>query len=99
MVGGPGAPGRSNRRQTMSDAAVIADRYIAIWNETDPERRRALLARTWSEGGSYRDPLMQAEGHDQIGALVEAVHARFPGFRFALTGKADGYGDRIRFSW
>ena len=83
----------------MTDTAAIADRYIAVWNETDAERRRALLARTFTESGTYRDPLMQAEGHEQIGALVDAVHTRFPGFRFALAGRADGYGDRIRFSW
>lgn len=39
------------------------------------------------------------EGHEQINSLVEAVQSRFPGFRFALIGAADGYGDNLRFSW
>jgi hypothetical protein len=83
----------------MTDAAAIADRYIAAWNETDPDMRRRLLARIWTEDGTYQDPLMQGEGHDQIDGLIAAVHERFPGFRFALTGTPDGYGDCIRFSW
>ena len=28
----------------MTDATNIANRYIAVWNETDPQHRRALLA-------------------------------------------------------
>src|SRR5260370_41564790 len=42
---------------------------------------------------------MAGEGRDQIGALIAAVHERFPGFRFTLDGRVDGYRDRIRFSW
>ncbi|HEV7371728.1 nuclear transport factor 2 family protein [Arenibaculum sp.] len=83
----------------MADAVTIAERYVALWNETDPARRRALLARAWVEDGTYVDPLMQGQGHDQIDALVGAVHARFPGLRFAVKGTPDGYGDRVRFSW
>jgi hypothetical protein len=83
----------------MTDNAQIADRYIAAWNETDQHRRSALLAEGWSATATYVDPLGAAEGHDQIGALIGAVQTRFPGFRFALDGVADGYGDKVRFSW
>lgn len=81
----------------MIDADHIADRYIAVWNEIDPVRRGALLAEGWKEDALYIDPLMNGEGRDQIGALIGAVHERFPGFRFTRDGRADGYGDRIRF--
>jgi len=83
----------------MTDAAQIADRYIAVWNETDQARRRALLAAGWAENATYLDPVMCAEGREQIGALIAAVHERFPGFRFKLEGRADGYHDKVRFSW
>jgi hypothetical protein len=83
----------------MTDAAKIADCYIALWNETDPERRRALLAEGWTANAAYVDPLAKGEGRDEISALIGAVQSRFPGFRFALDGRADGYGDKLRFSW
>jgi hypothetical protein len=83
----------------MTDAATIADRYIALWNETDAGRRQDLLVKLWSEDGTYIDPLMQGSGHSQIDALISAVHQRFPDFRFALIGQPDGYGDQVRFSW
>jgi hypothetical protein len=83
----------------MTDPATIADRYIALWNETNASRRRALLADLWTEDGTYIDPLMQGSGHSQIDALISAVHQRFPGFRFSLIGQPDGHGSNIRFSW
>lgn len=83
----------------MTEAATIAEHYIAAWNEVDADRRRALLAKTWADNATYVDPLAQGRGHDEIDALIGAVQARFPGFRFTLSGKADGYGDKVRFSW
>ncbi|MBD2746015.1 nuclear transport factor 2 family protein [Microvirga sp. BT688] len=83
----------------MTDATSIANRYIALWNETNADRRQDQLANLWSEDGTYSDPLMQGSGHSQIDALISAVHQRFPDFRFSLIGQPDGYGENIRFSW
>jgi len=84
---------------TRTDAHDLATRYLAAWNETDPARRRALLAALWTEDATYRDPLMEGAGPAGIAALIEGVQARFPGFRFSLAGQPDGYADRLRFSW
>jgi hypothetical protein len=83
----------------MTDPVTIANRYIALWNETDPARRRALLAQGWAENAAYVDPLAKGEGHEEISALIGAVQQRFPGFLFRLAGRADGFADRLRFSW
>jgi hypothetical protein len=83
----------------MSDPLHLAERYIALWNETDTERRRALLAANWTGDAIYADPLVQRAGHAEIDALIGAVQARFPGLRFALDGRVDRHGDHLRFSW
>jgi hypothetical protein len=83
----------------MSDPVAIANRYISVWNETNPDRRRALLERVWTEDGTYCDPLMRGAGYAEIDGLIGAVHTRFPGFRFALEGRPDGHANHIRFSW
>ncbi|HLZ64884.1 MAG TPA: nuclear transport factor 2 family protein [Aliidongia sp.] len=83
----------------MSDAQHIADRYIALWNETDADRRMALLRQDWAEDALYVDPMGKAGGRTDIDAMIDAVQQRFPGFRFALTRPADGHGDHVRFSW
>ena len=81
------------------DATSIAQRYIALWNETDASRRERLLEADWSADAHYVDPLMQASGREQISALVGAVHQRYPGFRFNLLGNADAHGENVRFTW
>jgi len=85
--------------EKMTDAKQIADRYIALWNEADPAVRRQLLARDWTDDASYADPLMAGKGIDDIDALITGVQQQFPNFRFRLTGRPDGFGDNIRFSW
>ena len=42
----------------MSTPQALADHYIAAWNETDADARRALIARTWAEDATYVDPVM-----------------------------------------
>jgi hypothetical protein len=35
-----------------NEAEQLADRYLSLWNEADPERRRALIAALWTEDGT-----------------------------------------------
>lgn len=78
---------------------TIADRYISLWNESDPARRRAIMAEAWTPAGRYVDPLMSGEGREGVAAMIEAARAQFPGHSFALRGEPDGYGNHVRFSW
>jgi SnoaL-like domain len=77
----------------------LVDRYIAIWNETDADCRRNLIAWTYTEHARYLDPLLQGDGRDGIDAMVKAVHEKFPGHRFKRTSEVDAHHDRARFSW
>jgi len=36
----------------INEAERLADRYLALWNEADPERRRRMIAELWTEDGS-----------------------------------------------
>src|SRR5262249_51526227 len=40
------------RRDAMTDTNEFADRYVSLWNEPDPERRRRLVAELWTEDGA-----------------------------------------------
>lgn len=83
----------------MIDAQTLAQRYIAAWNEVDPDARRQLIDSLWTEDARYADPLMQARGQVAIADLIGGVHVKFPGLRFVLDGAADGHGPYARFSW
>ncbi|GAA5060567.1 hypothetical protein HNP84_010038 [Thermocatellispora tengchongensis] len=83
----------------MTDYAALVERYIATWNETDAETRAKAVAGLWTEDGSYTDPLADVRGHDAIGAVIGAVHERFPGFVFTPGSLLDGHGRLVRFTW
>ena len=84
---------------TATEVEPVINQYIAAWNETDPAMRRELIARTWTEDGSYLDPLMSGGGHDGIDAMIGAVQTQFPGYRFRRTGELDAHNNVVRFSW
>jgi hypothetical protein len=84
---------------TSSGHEGLVGAYLAAWNETGAEARRALIARAWAEDGRYLDPMLSAEGHAGIAAMVEAVQAKLPGHRFRLAGPVDAHHDRLRFAW
>lgn len=83
----------------MSNFTDLVDRYIAIWNETDDERRLDLIARTWTEDSTYLDPMVRGEGRGGIDAMIRGVQAQFPGLLFRRTSDVDSHNGRVRFAW
>jgi len=83
----------------MSNFTDLIDRYIATWNETEAERRRDLIARTWTEDSTYLDPLMRGEGRGGIDDMIRGVQAQFPGLLFRRTSDVDAHNNRVRFAW
>jgi hypothetical protein len=85
--------------ETTTELTALADRYIAIWNERDPDARRRLIAQTWADDAEYVDPLLEGRGPDGVDAMTAGLQAQFPGLTFRRTGKVDAHHDRIRFTW
>lgn len=83
----------------MSSQTTIAERHLAVWNEPDAERRRALIQQTWAEDASYIDPLAQGAGHSGIDTMIAAFQAQFPGYRFRPAGAIESHHSYARFSW
>lgn len=83
----------------MSPVVSLVRCYIDAWNETDPALRRELIRATYAEHAGYRDPVVEADGHEAIDAMIAHVHERFPGCRFRLAGTPDAHHDRVRFAW
>ena len=83
----------------MTDITTVVHNYIAMWNETTPEDRRAIIADTFADDATYLDPIMSGQGRDGIDAMVAAAQTQFPGARFELTSAPDAHHDRVRFAW
>jgi hypothetical protein len=83
----------------MTNVNETVARYIAAWNERDSRRRRALVAETWTEDGSYVDAHRHGDGHDAIDAMLAAAQGHFPAYRVRLTSGIEAHNNFVRFSW
>ena len=83
----------------MTDITTVVHNYIAMWNETTPGDRRAIIADTFADDASYLDPLVSGSGREGIDAMVAGAQKQFPGARFELTAGPDAHHDRVRFAW
>ena len=77
----------------MSGPEELVDRYVAVWNEPDADRRRKAIAGLWTEGGAHilqppreiqqvAGPLaltatLEARGHDALEARVTRAYEQF----------------------
>jgi hypothetical protein len=64
-------------------AAQLADRYLALWNEPDAERRRRMIAELWTDDGSQI--LQPPQEMREIAAS--------PGIGLAATLEARGHAE------
>jgi hypothetical protein len=83
----------------MDGFTLLAEKYIAAWNETDPSVRHALIGEIWAEDSRYIDPLAEVTGRDEGIELVAAAQAQFAGMTFRLAGPVDAHHDQARFTW
>lgn len=83
----------------MADIAAVVDDYIAAWNERDPENRRTLLERAFTEEATYVDPARDGSTHGGIDTMIGAAQEHFPGHRIELSFGPDAHKDRVRFAW
>jgi hypothetical protein len=83
----------------MSDFDTVVDRYLAVWNETDAEARRAAIEEVFAADVRYVDPLAAVDGRDALSTLIGAVHQQFPGFVFTPGGPVDAHHEQARFTW
>jgi hypothetical protein len=77
----------------MNLANELGDRYVAVWNEGDPERRRALIAELWAPDGEHllvppqevrqaaagmkMSSMFVVRGHRELDARVTDAYERF----------------------
>jgi hypothetical protein len=83
----------------MTDVRTVVEQYIAVWNETDADQRRALIADVFTEGAGYTDPLGAVTGHNGIDQFIGGAQQQFAGLTFSLPAEPDAHHDLARFQW
>jgi len=61
----------------MTSVENLVSRYVAVWNEPDPSRRRQAIAGLWTEDGAHFTPSLEARGYEVIEARISGAHDRF----------------------
>jgi hypothetical protein len=76
------------------------DRYVALWNEPDPEVRRASVEALWTPSGSMVNPVQRYVGHTAVAEGVTRSYDAFVarGFRFEAEASS-AHHDAVLFSW
>lgn len=83
----------------MQDIQTLVTRYLDAFNETDAERRRALLEALYTSDCTYTDPHVDLRGAEQIDGFIEQTQGRFAGIMFTLGGTIDAHHNQARFQW
>jgi hypothetical protein len=85
----------------MADECLtdLIDRYCAVWNEPDANRRRELLTEVWATDASYTDPSVHAPTAAALLTHVAGVMSRRPGARVIRTTAVDAHHGLARFGW
>ena len=82
----------------MSDFDAVVEKYVAVWNETDPAARRAAVDELFTADVRYVDPMAAVTGREALDGLIGAVQQQFPGFVFTAGGPVDAHHDQGRFT-
>lgn len=83
----------------MSNVNQLVTQYIAAWNERAANRRRDIIASTWTEDGTYVDAARRGNGHQGIDQMIEAVQQHFAGYQFRLVSGIETHNGYVRFTW
>src|SRR5260370_6026445 len=96
----PAAAQRPGRQRYRKEAAMgvnvnfnkLADRYIAIWNEPDPQIRRKLIDELWTEDSAYHNRLFTVWARDMIENVISAAYGEYSASGFTFKSQNDPYG-------
>lgn len=77
-------------RTHTTDPGQLAARYLAVWSEPDPQRRRAAIAGLWAPDGIEFVEGVQFRGRDGLEARVAEAHEAFvTSGRFTVTSPGE----------
>ena len=86
----------------MSDLNGFAERYIAMWNEGDADKRDAMVEEIFAPEGRHYTPTREFHGTEQLKARIKEGYDQWvkPGvYVFRAVPNANGHHGTVRFNW
>jgi SnoaL-like domain len=85
----------------MNEAEKLAERYVAVWNETDPQIRRESIAALWAPEGVHYVGSREVQGFDALEQRITGSHeknVRDGGHRFRVSA-VHALQDAVMVDW
>jgi hypothetical protein len=87
------------RRRGSIDVDRLVSQYLAAWNERNRTARMRHLSATWSDDGSFQDPIVCIEGRNAMDEYITQCQASHHGSAFAITEAPVCHHNQIHFAW
>jgi len=81
------------------DRQERVDAYVATWNESDMDKRLALIENAWAAEGRYVAESSDVTGYDAINDNVVRIQQKYPNRIFFRTSDIFSLRNRARFTW
>lgn len=85
-------------RMNKNAVEELVEKYIAMWNETDDQVRRAMIDDVFTANATYTDPTVAAHGTAAIDEYVGTAQKNFAGMLFTYDTVLTHH-DAVHFSW
>ena len=80
--------------------ALMQANIVRVFNERNPDRRRAALRELYTENATLCDPETAANGRRAISEAIDSLHRMLPpAFTFTPAGHAVGHNGAARLFW
>jgi len=86
----------------MSFTTELVDRYVALWNEPDSEKRRRAISELFTADAAHLTPSLEAHGHTELERRVRSAFERFVGdgrYIFTPLDNVDSHHGTVKFNW
>ncbi len=86
----------------MSNPQTLANRYVEVWNEPDPARRRAAIAELWVPEGEHYVGAREVRGYPALEERVIGSHDKWvveANCQFRAMPNAQRLQDVLTFGW
>jgi len=85
-----------------TDIADLVNRYVAVWNESDPHVRRKSISELWAPDGATYHRFIDARGREAVEARVAGSWVKWVqtnGYIFRSRRNVRAHHDVVAFSW
>ena len=86
----------------MTDSKELVERYVALWNEPDADKRRQEIVALWAPEGLHYAKSHTCHGYCALEDRVTRSHERSiaPGVNvFRHAGNIEAHHNVVRFNW